>query len=265
VKLTYPVTILPGSYGGIETNMAVADGVIYVPVANLAGTIKNGTVPIAAVDFSKGKGEIVALSLADGHTIWDTKLPSLPYGDATVSNDLIFTTTFDGTLLALSRDDGKIVWQKKLAAGTNAPIMIEGDTLITAASFPQGKGQKAEIVAYRIGAKGGATTTSAATTTTAAATSTSGASALQAGKVVFQQNCGSCHTLSDANAGGTVGPDLDTLKPSEAVVQKQVENGGVGMPSFGGSLSSSQISEVAAYVSAVAGKSSNKPPPASGP
>jgi outer membrane protein assembly factor BamB/cytochrome c5 len=266
VNLTYPVTILPGSYGGIETNMAVADGVIYAPVANLAGTIKSGTVPIAAVDFSKGKGEMVALNLSDGHTIWDTKLPSLPYGDATVSNDLIFTTTFDGTLLALSRDNGKIVWQKKLAAGTNAPIMIEGDTLITAASFPQGKGQKAEIVAYRTGAWGGATPTSAATTTTAAAaTSTSGASALQAGKVVFQQNCGSCHTLSDANAGGTVGPDLDTLKPSEAVVQKQVENGGVGMPSFGGSLSSSQISEVAAYVSAVAGKSSNKPPPASGP
>jgi mono/diheme cytochrome c family protein len=37
------------------------------------------------------------------------------------------------------------------------------------------------------------------------------------------------------------------------------------MPSFAGTLSSAQISNVAAYVSAVAGKSSKKPPPASGP
>jgi outer membrane protein assembly factor BamB len=262
VKLTYPVTILPGSYGGVETNMAIADGVIYAPVVNLAGTVKSGTVPIAAVDFSKGKGEMVALSLADGHTIWDTKLPSMPFGDATVSNDLIFTTTFDGTLLALSRDTGKIVWQKKLAAGTNAPVLIQGDTLITAAGFPQGKGQKAEVVAYRIGATGGTTTSSGTTMT---ATSTSGASALATGKVVFKQNCAGCHTLADANAGGAVGPNLDSLKPSESVVKTQVENGGGGMPSFSGSLSSAQISAVAAYVSAFAGKSGNKPPPASGP
>jgi mono/diheme cytochrome c family protein len=187
----------------------------------------------------------------------------MPFGDATISNDLIFTTMFDGTLLALSRDTGKIVWQKKLTAGTNAPIMIQGDTLITAAGFPQGKGQKAEVVAYRIGATGAATTTSGTTTTTA--TSASGASALAAGKVVFTQNCATCHTLADANAGGSVGPNLDTLKPSDATVKTQVENGGGGMPSFSGTLSSTQISNVAAYVSSVAGKSSNKPPPASGP
>src|SRR4029078_3458000 len=111
------------------------------------------------------------------------------FGDATVSNDLIFTTTFDGTLLALSRKDGKIVWKKKLAAGTNAPVMIQGDTLITAAGFPQGKGQNAQVVAYRIGATGSAGTGSGTTTD---ASGSSGASALQAGKVVFQQNCASC-------------------------------------------------------------------------
>jgi len=262
VKLTYPLTILPGSYGGVETNMAIADGTIYAPVVNLAGTVKDNTVPIAAVNFSKGKGEMVALSLVDGHTLWDTKLPSMPFGDATVSNDLIFTTTFDGTLLALSRKDGKIVWKKKLAAGTNAPVMIQGDTLITAAGFPQGKGQNAQVVAYRIGATGSAGTGSGTTTD---ASGSSGASALQAGKVVFQQNCASCHTLADADAGGSVGPDLDSLKPSESVVKTQVENGGGGMPSFSGSLSAGQISQVAAYVSAVAGKSSNTPPPPSGP
>jgi outer membrane protein assembly factor BamB len=153
LKLTYPVTILPGSYGGVETNMALADGTIYVPVVNLAGTIKSGKVTVADVNFSKGKGEVVALRLSDGHTVWDTKLPSMPFGDATVSNDLVFTTTFDGKLLAMSRDDGKIVWKQQLPAGTNAPVAIQGNTLVTAAGFVQGKGQKAEVVAYRIGAK----------------------------------------------------------------------------------------------------------------
>jgi outer membrane protein assembly factor BamB len=254
LRVTYPIKILPGSYGGIETPMAVADGTIYASVVNLQGTLKNGKVVVADVTFTKGKGEVVALSLDDGHVLWDTKLPSMPFGNATVSNDLIFTTTFDGTLLALSRDDGRIVWKKRLPAGTNAPLAIQGDTLITAASFPQGKGQKPEIIAYRIGATGGGATTTSATTTTGPTTSP-----IKMGKAIFEQNCASCHTLADANAGGTVGPNLDSLKPSLTVVKTQVENGGGGMPSFSGTLTEGQISAVAAYVSSVAGKSNKKP------
>lgn len=66
----------------------------------------------------------------------------------------LFTTTFDGYLLALARDDGQVVCRKKLPAFTNAPIAIEGDTLVTAASYPGGKGQIPEVVAFRLGAHG---------------------------------------------------------------------------------------------------------------
>jgi len=38
-------------------------------------------------------------------------------------------------------------------------VAIVGDTLITAASFPQSKGQQAVIIAYRLGATGSAPTT----------------------------------------------------------------------------------------------------------
>ena len=36
------------------------------------------------------------------------------------------------------------------------------------------------------------------------------------GKAIFQANCASCHTLAAADATGTIGPNLDQLKPSEA-------------------------------------------------
>jgi mono/diheme cytochrome c family protein len=74
------------------------------------------------------------------------------------------------------------------------------------------------------------------------------------GKQVFTTTCAGCHTLADAGTHGTVGPNLDQLKPSEALVQTQVTNGGGGMPAFKGQLTDQQIKAVAQYVSSVAGK-----------
>ena len=73
------------------------------------------------------------------------------------------------------------------------------------------------------------------------------------GKVIFEENCGSCHTLSDAGTSGTVGPNLDQAKPPQALVLDRVTNGQGIMPSFAGTLSDEEITEVAVYVSAVAG------------
>ena len=74
------------------------------------------------------------------------------------------------------------------------------------------------------------------------------------GKDIFTANCGSCHTLKDAGTNGTVGPNLDQLKPSFAIAQHQVINGGGPMPAFKGTLTPAQITAVAKYVSSVAGK-----------
>ena len=71
--------------------------------------------------------------------------------------------------------------------------------------------------------------------------------------MIFETNCGSCHTLSDAGTTGTIGPNLDDLKPPYDVIVEQVTNGGGAMPPFGGTLTEQQIADVAAYVSAVAG------------
>src|SRR3954471_1468898 len=88
-------------------------------------------------------------------------------------------------------------------------------------------------------------TTAAQTTPSAPATKGDAA----AGKAVFTSaGCTTCHTLKAAGSHGSVGPNLDQLKPAEDVVQHQVENGGGGMPPFKGQLSPKQIQDVAAYV-----------------
>jgi uncharacterized cupredoxin-like copper-binding protein len=124
---------------------------------------------------------MVALSLATGKVLWDRKLPQPAFGDATVTNDLVFTTTYNGKVMAFSRSNGAIVWQKQLPAGTNAPVSVNGDTLITVASFPQGKGQKAEIVAYSLNAPAGGANTQAPAVSTPSSSS-SGAAAPSSAK-----------------------------------------------------------------------------------
>jgi mono/diheme cytochrome c family protein len=67
-------------------------------------------------------------------------------------------------------------------------------------------------------------------------------------KVFAAAGCGGCHTLAAAKSKGQTGPDLDARKPSYDAAVRQVTNGGGGMPSFSGRLSTREIKEVAAYV-----------------
>ncbi len=100
---------------------------------------------------------------------------------------------------------------------------------------------------------GGGTETTPATPTT---TSPGAAGDAAAGKQVFETaGCTSCHTLADAGASGTVGPNLDQAKPPASLVVDRVTNGKGVMPSFKGQLSEQQIQDVAAYVSSAAGSS----------
>jgi mono/diheme cytochrome c family protein len=80
-----------------------------------------------------------------------------------------------------------------------------------------------------------------------------GTATLAAGKSEFETNCGTCHTLAEAGTTGEVGPNLDELMPELALVEKQVTEGGGGMPAFQGVLTGEEIAAVAAYVSKVAG------------
>jgi cytochrome c6 len=93
------------------------------------------------------------------------------------------------------------------------------------------------------------TPTTSSVTTTATTTGPTVQGDPVAGKKVFETaGCTACHTLKAAGSTGTVGPNLDQLKPAEAVVVHQVEVGGGPMPAFKDQLTPKQIQDVAAFV-----------------
>jgi cytochrome c553 len=76
------------------------------------------------------------------------------------------------------------------------------------------------------------------------------------GRTLFIETCASCHTLGAVNARGVTGPDLDKIGTvTPARVESAIKIGGTGqgrMPA--GLLQGQNAKDVAAFVSAVAGK-----------
>jgi mono/diheme cytochrome c family protein len=94
--------------------------------------------------------------------------------------------------------------------------------------------------------------TSTAGTATTGTAAGGGTPDFTAERKAFATTCGGCHTLADAKTTGTVGPNLDQLKPAEAIVEHQIAVGGGPMPA--GLFKGQQAKDVAAYIAAVAGK-----------
>jgi outer membrane protein assembly factor BamB len=151
-RLRVPVKIYPGNWGGVQTQMASDGRTVYVPVNNLY-ILYSGQTESEQQDLMEGTGEIVALDVATGRVRWDRKLPHSVYGGATVANDVVFTTTYEGTAWGLDAHTGQVVWRSKLPAGNDAPVTVAGDTLITAGSLALDESQHLALVAYRLGGR----------------------------------------------------------------------------------------------------------------
>jgi len=67
-------------------------------------------------------------------------------------------------------------------------------------------------------------------------------------KGIFTANCAPCHTLTKAGTNGMVGPVLDHLALPPPAVQRQIRNGGGGMPPFGSRLSDDEIEALVQYL-----------------
>jgi len=154
LTLKLPYTVEPGSLGGVLSNMAVADGSVYVATIDLAITYTSPSSVTGNKAASAATGEVEALSLATGRVEWDTKVPSMPLGAATVSNDLLFTTLYNGVLIALDRGTGAVVYRRQLPTSANAPIAVFGNTALVPAGGPMtsssGGGGHPQLVAYTV-------------------------------------------------------------------------------------------------------------------
>jgi mono/diheme cytochrome c family protein len=107
------------------------------------------------------------------------------------------------------------------------------------------------VLALSVTACGGGSSSSDGGSSGGGATTTSADSGQ---KLFASLGCKSCHTLKAADARGQVGPNLDSLKPSEAAIAKQVTDGGGGMPAFKDQISGAEIQAIAKYVHDVAGQ-----------
>ena len=155
ITIKVPYTFEPGSFGGVLTNMAEAGGSVYLATIDLPltdSTLQSVDADAAPSGVAPG-GEIEALSLATGKVEWDTKVANLPLGAATVSNDLVFTTLYNGELLALNRSTGAIVYQRKLPTSTNSAIAVAGNAVLVPAGAPKTSaagGGSPQLVAYTV-------------------------------------------------------------------------------------------------------------------
>src|SRR5262249_44803069 len=97
-------------------------------------------------------GEVEALSLVTGKVEWDKKVPQLPLGAVTVSNDVLLTTLYNGVLVGLDRKTGAIVYRRQLPTSTHSPLAIAGDTVIIPAGGPVTTtgGGNPQVVAYKL-------------------------------------------------------------------------------------------------------------------
>ena len=146
--------VLPGTLGGVETPMAYDGRSLYVPVVNLGFTFTaSSSKPAGKAGFAGGTGELVALNPSSGSVQWRRNFPSAVYGAATVSNDVVFTSTLSGKVYALSTRDGHTLWSAQAPSGVNGFAAIDGDNLLVGAGAPgsSAKHPTNELIAYSIG------------------------------------------------------------------------------------------------------------------
>ncbi|MCW5893932.1 MAG: PQQ-binding-like beta-propeller repeat protein [bacterium] len=144
-----PTFVKPGLLGGVMTPPAYADGTIYVAVNDMATPYQGDRedhfsfFPYVA----SARGDLVALDAASGVVQWTQPLPAAAFGAATVVNDVVLTTAFDGSLHAFARHEGgRPLWSVKAGDGINGWPAVAGDLVLV----PVGLGSPAQLVAYRL-------------------------------------------------------------------------------------------------------------------
>jgi alcohol dehydrogenase (cytochrome c) len=128
--------------------MADARSVLYVPWIDLC--FKGSATGL--VGGGKAGSGLAAVDNATGAVRWKDTLEGVDSGAATVADDVVFTSTTDGTIYALSTETGSTLWQTKAPSGINSfpavtrTMLILGTGARTSAKAPQ----HGEIVAYSL-------------------------------------------------------------------------------------------------------------------
>jgi outer membrane protein assembly factor BamB len=157
MPLPATVTVEPGDVGGMETELGSNGATTFAAVTDLSTTYGSESGPDDSnigARLAAATGEMVAVDQDTGNITWDDQLPSVPFGGASITNDVVFTTTFNGYLYALDTATGAILLKTPLSAGTDAPVTIDHGYVIVGAAVMLSKTQQPLIIAYKLGGKG---------------------------------------------------------------------------------------------------------------
>jgi quinohemoprotein ethanol dehydrogenase len=257
------------------------------PQAYKEGETYIGSDTIVATGFDT-TGFITAYDMSTGKIKWqnETKAESCYSGTVTTAGGLLFVGHNDGNLVAYDSETGKELWHWQTGAGANTtvtPFEDEGEEKIAfyaggnslaatahgenfwvfslKGTMAEPKGLEAEEEGTKhageedkaaeegeAGEEAGGAGTEEKEAAEGGEAAAGGAPNAEAGKEVFAEECSVCHGAT--GHGGNGGPDLRTmpLAKTQAGAEKQVTDGGGGMPAFKGTLSEEEIKNVAAYV-----------------
>ncbi len=274
------VTVKPGVFGGVITPMALADNTLFVPVLNLSTPfsatgyeLKTGTEAVqkleGLVDLNQGSSEMLAIDIDSGVVLWQHRFDKVGFGAATVVNDLVFTSTYDGVVHALSRSDGSEVWSLQLPGGINGWPAVTEDRIL----FPVGISGHPVLAALKISpeghAPGGGQKEPQASKQAAPAMEAQSAPGappartqadqklsdqqqqlLEQGRQIYMQYASRCHQPT----GAGMPPAIPQLANSKFVtgdatqVIHMVLTGEGAMPAMGKLLSDQQVAAVVSYI-----------------
>ena len=234
-----------------------------------------GSETVVATGFET-PGFLTAYDMSTGKIKWQNKFPQSCYsGAVTTAGGLVFLGHNNGEFAAYDIATGKELWSFQTGAGANTTATVfedEGEEKVaiyaggnSLAATPHGEnfwvfslngtmeelpgleeaGEGTEHAGEESGEEKGA---EAGEGEEAEGGGAAAAPNAEAGKEVFAENCSVCHGAT--GHGGNGGPDLTTmpLAKEQAGAEKQVTDGGGGMPPFKGTLSEEEIANVSAYV-----------------
>jgi outer membrane protein assembly factor BamB len=152
-KPKLPYKYWPGTVNG--GGMAVAEGTVFETFGNISSTFKGYDEPFAEIEPPPdATGDMAAVDLETGKLKWETNFPTAAFGEPAYSNGIVYATLFGNEVVGVDAKTGKVVWKAKLPARSNAAPTITGEYLIVPAGYPEGAGQKSQLVAFKLGATG---------------------------------------------------------------------------------------------------------------
>ena len=235
-----------------------------------------GTAPLALPEDPKQlqpvvdmyKGRLVAWDPVAQKQVWAQEYKT-PWNGGTLSTagNLVFQGTADGRVVAYAADSGKQLWESPANTGVMAGPMsyeIGGEQYVTVlagwgGAFPLAYGAmalqakvrpEARVLTYKLGGKATLPPPKNAPAPLPEPPALTGdEKTVQAGRDLYNMNCGVCHGLSAVGSG--VLPDLRYLTPTKHAIFTGILFGAKsrrGMPSFAGRLKPEEVDAVHQYL-----------------